>query len=297
MPKNRHEADDEEDRPRRKPKRDDDDEEDRPRRKPKRDDDDDDRPTSRRRNRDDDDEEQDRRSSRRRSRDDDDDDDEPRSRSRTKKKQVSVLGIISLIKGGMSLIASLIPCIGVIAIIPGALALGLGITGFVIAKKSKGRQSTGLPIAGMSVSAAAIVISTIWILLMGSFSKKLDDAAANAKQQQEKTAKSDNEPVARIPARDLYLAFENRQGHEQYVNKWIEVNGLVFSANNQDRFVMINASGRGAGEAAFIHCKFAQDSQTNLAAYRPGQAIVIRGTCKRKNFESVILENCVIVQR
>ena len=77
-----------------------------------------------------------------RPRDDDDYDDRPRSRR--PEKQVSVLGIIALIMGVGALIVSIIPCIGAFAAIPGLLAVVLGSIGLVVAKKSNGRQGTGL---------------------------------------------------------------------------------------------------------------------------------------------------------
>ena len=57
---------------------------------------------------------------------------------------MSSLGIFALIKGIGALIMSIIPCIGAFATIPGLLAVTLGSIGLVVAKKSNGRQGTGL---------------------------------------------------------------------------------------------------------------------------------------------------------
>jgi hypothetical protein len=77
-------------------------------------------------------------------------------------KQVSVLGLISLVTGIGSLALSFVPTVGPVAVLPGALGLALGGLGLVLARKSHGRQGSGLPVAGLSTSTTAVLVALVW---------------------------------------------------------------------------------------------------------------------------------------
>lgn len=112
----------------------------------------------------------------RRDRDDDRDDDRRRDRDDRRDrrdrgdrpKDLSVLGLLSLIQGGGALVASFIPCFGVFAMIGAFIGLILGVTGIVVAKNGK-KTGMGLPIAGTVVNTLALVIAAVWLLVIGAF--------------------------------------------------------------------------------------------------------------------------------
>lgn len=112
----------------------------------------------------------------RRDRDDDRDDDRRRDRDDRgdrrdrgdRPKDLSVLGLLSLIQGGGALIASFIPCFGVFAMIGAFIGLILGVTGIVVAKNGK-KTGMGLPIAGTVVNTLALLIAAVWLLVIGAF--------------------------------------------------------------------------------------------------------------------------------
>jgi len=65
-----------------------------------------------------------------------------------------ILGIIGVVFGC---------CVGALSILPGGVALGLGIA--ALAKKTDGR---GMAIAGVVMGALAILFALIWIILVAS---------------------------------------------------------------------------------------------------------------------------------
>ena len=68
-----------------------------------------------------------------------------------------LFAILGLVIGILSLLFSLIPCIGYYAMIPSIMALLLSGVGFYLQKKENGRQS--LPISGIIISAIALTAS------------------------------------------------------------------------------------------------------------------------------------------
>lgn len=91
-----------------------------------------------------------------------------------------VLGIIGFVLGIISIILAFIPCIGLYAIFPGAIALILAIIGLMQVNKSGG--SKGLSIAGIIISAIAIIIAGIQYYYLSSAADKLKDAAIDMGQ-------------------------------------------------------------------------------------------------------------------
>ena len=110
-------------------------------------------------------------------------DEYPRRRRRDESQAtVSVLGVISLVKGILALITSLIPCFGMFAIGIAAIALTLGIIGIIVAKRSK-TQGMGLPVAGTVVSGLAVAFSIMWILIGAAFFGTMKQAQENFVEQ------------------------------------------------------------------------------------------------------------------
>lgn len=80
-----------------------------------------------------------------------------------------VMGIFALIVAVVGIIASFIPCFGLIGIIFGILAIIFGVIGFFQAKKEN--ASTALPLTGLILGIIATIIVIIWsFLFLGLFS-------------------------------------------------------------------------------------------------------------------------------
>ncbi|HVK14383.1 MAG TPA: hypothetical protein VM597_36925 [Gemmataceae bacterium] len=276
------------------------DDDDRPRR-PRRDDRDD-RPRGR-------DDGYDDRSRRRRRDDDDRDDYHDDGRSRRPDKQVSVCGVIALVKGIGALLLSFVPCIGAFAVFPGALGLLLGIIGLVIAKKSNGRQGTGIPIAGVCVSIAAILISLVWWGLGMAMSNRADqmvkqmeaDIAAEKARRAEENKKALHEiesaadPI-RLTAVELDTAYDDDRAaaDRRYMNKIVEVTGKVSRVNRLNKpELTVELEGMDVGRT--VDCEFATDPDGKVDALRAGQQVTIRGKCIGRVGAWVELKPCVLV--
>jgi len=80
------------------------------------------------------------------------------------------LGIAAMILGGLSLIISFIPCIGLIALIPSIIALVLGIVGLVQANEAQAPK--GLIAGSIIVSIFAGSIAIFWGVKMNNFVTK-----------------------------------------------------------------------------------------------------------------------------
>lgn len=241
---------------------------------------------------------------RRRNRRDEDDDYDPRPPAR----QVSILGIFSLVKGVGALVTSFMPCVGAIAILPGALGLFLGVIGLVVAKKSNGRQGTGLPVAGMSVSAAAILIALAQLLFAAVIAGRAEREAAQAEardaqdgaDRQARAAKDVKAAgdAVKITAVELDRAYDTDEdaADTAYGGKVLEVTGVVQSVDLEDDTAFV-VELRGLPDST-VDCEFAKDPVTRarLARLRPGETVTIRGRCEGKDDGAVTLEACELVR-
>lgn len=75
------------------------------------------------------------------------------------------MGIAALILGIVSIIIAFVPFCGIIAFLPAIVGLILGIIDLVL--KSKQKQSKGVSIAGVILSALSIVIMVFWFFVFG----------------------------------------------------------------------------------------------------------------------------------
>ncbi len=79
-----------------------------------------------------------------------------------------VAGIIGVVLGVISLIVAFIPCVGVVAFIPGGLALIFSIISIVQANRGDGSKALG--IASFIVSCIAIIIAVVWLMVFSGVS-------------------------------------------------------------------------------------------------------------------------------
>jgi hypothetical protein len=272
--------------------------------------DDDDRPRRRRRDEEDDD---DRPQARKRRYDPDEDDDEDRPRRRRKKKveaQMSVLGLVALIAGILGLVLSLLPCLNFIGGPIALIGLILGIIGLVVAKKSEGRQSPALPVAGLSVSVVAIVIAVVWVLLIRKVGKDVEreeaewareEAEWKAQQAKEKAQAVKDVKAAeaggggtQVTAVELARAYDQNEDRAdaRFKNRVLEVTGVVKEVdfvNNDDAYAVLL---HGTQDDT-VDCEFAKDPaiRARLAQLKPGDTVTIRGKCTG----GTILQACVLI--
>lgn len=75
------------------------------------------------------------------------------------------MGVAALILGIISLIIGFIPFCGMIAFVPAVIGLILGIVEIV--SKSKKSEPKGMGIAGLVLSALAILIMIWWLFIVG----------------------------------------------------------------------------------------------------------------------------------
>lgn len=77
------------------------------------------------------------------------------------------MAVASLVLGIVSIIIGFIPLCGMIAFVPAIIGLILGIVDLV--KKNKaGEDKKGMSIAGIVLSAIAIVVIAYWVLVVGA---------------------------------------------------------------------------------------------------------------------------------
>jgi hypothetical protein len=75
-----------------------------------------------------------------------------------------VMGIIGIVLGILSLIVAFIPCVGIVAFFPGALAVVFSIISIVQASNGNGKK--GLGIAALVISIVSIVIAAVWLIII-----------------------------------------------------------------------------------------------------------------------------------
>ena len=82
------------------------------------------------------------------------------------------MGIAALILGIISIIIGFIPLCGSIALVPAIIGLILGIVDTVL--KSKKGEKKGVSIAGLVLSAIAIVVIVFWVFVFGVAASNVD---------------------------------------------------------------------------------------------------------------------------
>lgn len=82
------------------------------------------------------------------------------------------LGIAALITAIVTFVLSVIPCIGLIALIPGIIAIILAIVG--LSQASKNNSPRGLLIAGLIIGVLATMISFSQVFIAGKIANNVD---------------------------------------------------------------------------------------------------------------------------
>jgi hypothetical protein len=87
------------------------------------------------------------------------------------------LGIAALITAVITFVLAVIPCVGLIAIIPGIIAVILASVG--LSQASRGNAPKGVLIAGMIIAVIAVMISFSQIFVVGKIAQKADKWPSN----------------------------------------------------------------------------------------------------------------------
>jgi hypothetical protein len=209
-------------------------------------------------------------------------------------KGASVLGIISVILGGIGLPITFIPCLGVLAVPLVMVGLLLGLIGFFVSKSSQ-RTGTGLDIAGMVVNGAALFVTLAWFGLF--FIVGRNEAAKQAARDQAMR----NDPAIAVPAGQFADQYARKpdEADTKYKDQLVELSGLVNQVS-VDEFLdayTVTLKADANGEPLDVDCDFKKrlDTKVELQKLKPGQKIVIRGKCTGKSpLGRVTLESCVI---
>lgn len=82
------------------------------------------------------------------------------------------MGVAALVLGIISIIIGFIPLCGAIALFPAIIGLILGIVDVVL--KSKKGEKKGISIAGLVLSAIAIVIIVFWVFVFSVTASNID---------------------------------------------------------------------------------------------------------------------------
>jgi hypothetical protein len=82
------------------------------------------------------------------------------------------LGIAALITAVITFVLAVIPCVGLIAIIPGIIAIVLASVG--LSQASRGNAPRGVPLAGLIIAIIASMISFSQIFVAGRIFNKAD---------------------------------------------------------------------------------------------------------------------------
>lgn len=82
------------------------------------------------------------------------------------------LGVAALITAIVTFVLSVIPCVGLIALIPGIIAIILAIVG--LSQASKNNSPRGLLIAGLIIGVLATMISFSQVFIAGKIANSVD---------------------------------------------------------------------------------------------------------------------------
>lgn len=245
------------------------------------------------------DDEYDDRDDRPRRRDDRDDEDRPRRRRADDgppTKQASVLGILALIGGIVSVPVSFIPCCGWVAgTIGGLISLTLGIIGLIQASGSNGRIGKGLPLAGTILGAGAILITILWMLFFTVLAATAPTTPGGGGATG--TPVSPSDPItASVPAADLVQEFKDNEAaaDAKYKGKVLEVTGRVKKVADLGGDTDISVELDGVNLAS-VNCKFATSQRAAVADLTTGTPVTVRGRCGGLVVFDIALNDCILM--
>jgi hypothetical protein len=213
-------------------------------------------------------------------------------------RDVSVLGIISLVLGLLGLPLSLIPCLNVLGLPLVGLGLLLGIIGFFVAQMGK-KSGIGFPIAGSLVCLVGLMVSLAWIGLMvvgvQNARIKLEEEAKELRRKEEQEAKDIREGQAVVvTAVDLFRQYKANElaGDNKYKDRVVELSGIVVRVNPGNGGPTVEL--KTDDEDENIDCEFPEKGAEDAAKLVSGKPATIRGKCKGRDLGTITLEKCIV---
>ena len=200
-------------------------------------------------------------------------------------KKLSILGLLSVIGGVLSLIVAFIPCVGMMSIVSGVIGLVLGGIGLLVAGGSN--HGKGFPIAGVIINLLSILVAGIWLVVLANMGKSNSDAVKEV----------ENADAIKVSASDLGKEYKTNvvKADATYKGKVVEVTGKV-TLVSKERVGRITVE-IGSNDNT-IDCDFGSATQSDLAGIDVGQSVTIRGKVKGVDRKSdyVVLETCKLVK-
>lgn len=222
------------------------------------------------------------------------------------------MGIASLILGIISLIIGFIPLCGTIALLPAIIGVILGIID--IAKKNKTGENKNQSIAGLIMSAIAVVVIIFWIVVASGVEVETNSNFTNEylenKQIEEEQNKNEQviqqkEEIKQEEKKD-YIEVDYKVLHKEYMDNPIAADAkyrgkklrLTGEVYNIDREIMGNTY------ITFyidfledVRITFKMSEESKVAQLRKGQTVTIQGICKGTLLStSVALNDCEIIE-
>jgi hypothetical protein len=204
------------------------------------------------------------------------------------RKEVSALGVVSLVIGGLGFLFSLIPCVGLFALPWVGIGLLCGIAGFFVAR-SRPNTGVGLPIAGTVVCLTAALISVGWVAGFHYLVKR--DEAKRLKEEQALR----EGPAIAVTAVHLFEQYRSDEAgaDSKYKDKVLALSGTVVQVTGEGTNAHILELKTDEDDHT-IDCNFYFAHKEELAKLVPGQQVTVRGTCKGIVLGSVTLEKCIL---
>jgi general secretion pathway protein G len=149
-------------------------------------------------------------------------------------KSVSGLGIAALVLGILGVLVAWVPFCGIVAIPVAAIGLILGIIAIVMARSSQ--TGMGLPIAGTTLSAIAILLQGVWWVYMAVMVRNMN--AAGAFTATPTTRPTDPVAAARFDVTNLNIGMAAFYAdHGRYPTPAEGINALLTNPNTDRSWV------------------------------------------------------------
>ncbi len=227
------------------------------------------------------------------------------------------MGVASLVLGIISLIIGFVPFCGIIALLPAIIGLILGIIDIV--KKTKSGMKKGQSIAGLILSAIAIVVIIFWAIVASQVEVETNSNFTNeylenkqAEEQQAKEQKQKEEQERKEEEqeeKDSVIKVDYEKLHQEYMDnpiaadakykgKILELTGKVDNIDREiagNPYITFNIGGEYSLKD--VRITFKKSEEEKVTKLKKGEEITIRGECRGTLLSTTVsLNDCEIVK-
>lgn len=207
------------------------------------------------------------------------------------------MGIASLILGIISLIIGFVPLCGSIALLPAIIGVILGIID--ISKKSKTGEKKSQSIAGLIMSAIAVVIIIFWIFVASGVEVETDSNFTNEYlenkqiQEEQKQNEQTTQPKEEIKQEErkdymevdyevLYQDYQDNaiNADAKYRGKVLKLTGKIHDINREisgNPYITFRVGGQYSYKDVRITLKKSEEAKVTKLS--KGQTVTIKGKC------------------